>query len=161
MSSSALLETLAATMHENYRREAVAKGWPIKPEVDKPYAELSSDYQKANQDAASRIPQVLGSLDVKVVAASEAGDEALSATALADLIDANIEKLSIAEHEGWTQQRADAGWTYAAKRDDSQKQHPSMVPYDDLSEADKEKDRNQVRSYPALLEQAGLKATLS
>ena len=44
-------------------------------------------------------------------------------------------------HENWARQRMDDGWRYGPRRDDGKKEHPSLVPYETLSEAEKEYDR--------------------
>lgn len=44
-------------------------------------------------------------------------------------------------HENWARQRMDEGWRYGPHRDDGRKEHPGLVPYDDLSESEKEYDR--------------------
>jgi len=51
------------------------------------------------------------------------------------------ERLAENTHDVWAKQRAADGWTYGPKRDDVQKHHPDMLPYDDLSETEKEYDR--------------------
>jgi hypothetical protein len=54
-------------------------------------------------------------------------------------------------------ERASKGWQYAPERDDRWKYHPSMGPWEDLSEIEREKDRNAVRSLPAILFQVDLR----
>ena len=44
-------------------------------------------------------------------------------------------------HENRSAQRMKDGWTYGPKRDDALKQHPGLVPYIELSEAEKDYDR--------------------
>jgi len=44
-------------------------------------------------------------------------------------------------HENWARQRMDDGWKYGPQRDDGRKEHPSLVPYEELSESEKEYDR--------------------
>lgn len=44
-------------------------------------------------------------------------------------------------HENWARQRMDDGWRYGPRRDDAKKEHPSLVPYERLSEKEKEYDR--------------------
>lgn len=44
-------------------------------------------------------------------------------------------------HEVWARQRMAQGWRWGPKRDDENKQHPSLIPYEQLSEAEKELDR--------------------
>jgi hypothetical protein len=45
-------------------------------------------------------------------------------------------------HEVWAQQRLAEGWTYGKERNDERKEHPCLVPYEDLPESEKEYDRN-------------------
>ncbi len=45
-------------------------------------------------------------------------------------------------HEVWAQTRIRQGWSYGPQRDDKQKHHPCLVPYDDLPESEREYDRN-------------------
>ena len=52
------------------------------------------------------------------------------------------EKLSENTHEVWSQTRMNDGWTYGEKRDDAKKQHPCLIPYDELPESEKDYDRN-------------------
>lgn len=45
-------------------------------------------------------------------------------------------------HEVWAQTRIQQGWTYGQERNDALKQHPCLVPYDELPESEREYDRN-------------------
>lgn len=45
-------------------------------------------------------------------------------------------------HEVWAFGRMKDGWTYGEERNDAEKKHPCLVPYEDLSEEEKEYDRN-------------------
>lgn len=45
-------------------------------------------------------------------------------------------------HEVWSEGRMKEGWAYGVKRDDVKKHHPCLVPYEELSETEKEYDRN-------------------
>ena len=40
------------------------------------------------------------------------------------------------------------GWRYGQPRDDERKIHPDLLPWAALSEADKDKDRNAIRTLP-------------
>lgn len=44
-------------------------------------------------------------------------------------------------HEVWARQRMNEGWTYGPNRDDKKKLHPDLIPYAQLSEGEKEYDR--------------------
>jgi hypothetical protein len=52
-----------------------------------------------------------------------------------------IESLAANTHDVWAQQRMADGWTYGPQRDDAQKHNPCLVPYEQLSEKEKEYDR--------------------
>jgi len=66
-----------------------------------------------------------------------------------------IEDMAEAAHQVWMEGKINAGWTYAVVTDKAAKQHSCLVPYSELSEADKESDRDLVRGIPAILEKAG------
>jgi|SRR5579859_1709519 len=51
------------------------------------------------------------------------------------------EMLARNAHEVWAKQRMADGWTWGAARDDARKQHPSLVPYEELPESEKVYDR--------------------
>jgi hypothetical protein len=52
------------------------------------------------------------------------------------------ERLAANVHEVWAIGRIADGWQHGAMRDDARKLHPCLVPYDELSESEKEYDRN-------------------
>lgn len=62
--------------------------------------------------------------------------------ALGDEFYALMESLAEQVHEVWAKGRVDDGWTYGEVRDDAKKQTPCLVPYSELSENEKEYDRN-------------------
>lgn len=45
-------------------------------------------------------------------------------------------------HEIWAETRMAQGWTYGPERNDAEKKHPCLVPYDELPEDEKVYDRN-------------------
>lgn len=51
------------------------------------------------------------------------------------------ERLAENTHEVWAKGRINDGWTYGETRDDLLKKHPCLIPYDELSESEKEYDR--------------------
>jgi hypothetical protein len=52
-----------------------------------------------------------------------------------------LESLAENTHDQWARQRISEGWTYGLKRDDAHKEHPGLVPYKQLSESEKNYDR--------------------
>ena len=63
----------------------------------------------------------------------------------------DIETMAKLEHERWAWEKRLNGWTYAPVRNNKNKKHNCLVPYNELSELEKEKDRDQVKLYPILL----------
>ena len=55
-----------------------------------------------------------------------------------------LEELARNAHEVWAQKRIEEGWIYGAHRDDTKRTHPCLVPYENLSESEKEYDRVMV-----------------
>ena len=60
-------------------------------------------------------------------------------------------------HEVWSEGRMADGWTYGEERDDSLKQHPCLIPYEELSEAEKEYDRRTSQETLKLIMKLGFK----
>ena len=58
----------------------------------------------------------------------------------------SLEALAEAEHRRWMADRIIAGWRFGETRDDARKLHPSIRPYADLGETDKDRDRATVAS---------------
>ena len=67
------------------------------------------------------------------------------------------EQLAQNVHEVWSQTRIAQGWTYGPERNDALKQHPCLVPYDQLSEEEKVFDRNTSQETLRLITKLGYK----
>ena len=65
-----------------------------------------------------------------------------SSVTLTPEVIALTEKLAENTHDVWAAQRMKEGWTFGPARDDANKRHPGLVPYSELSESEKEYDRN-------------------
>ena len=51
------------------------------------------------------------------------------------------ELISKNTHEVWSANRIRDGWTYGEERNDAEKHHPCLIPYEELSETEKNYDR--------------------
>ena len=47
-----------------------------------------------------------------------------------------VEQMSKNVHDVWAETRIAQGWSYGEKRDDAQKLHPCLVPYEELPDSD-------------------------
>jgi hypothetical protein len=104
------------------------------------------------------MPDVLALIGLGLVTEKEADPaKKLPAAALDGYIKTktHLELLAEAEHDGWMDHRTKAGWRYNRTRDDTKKLHNLMVPYRDLPEPEKDKDRSAVQQYPKNAKAAG------
>lgn len=69
---------------------------------------------------------------------------------LAEMIAKNV-------HEVWSEGRMKEGWAYGEKRDDAEMKHPCLVPYEELTETEKEYDRNTSQETLKLIMKLGFK----
>ncbi len=67
------------------------------------------------------------------------------------------ELISKNTHEVWAENRMKDGWRYGEARDDGQKLHPCLVPYEELPESEKEYDRSTSMQTLKLITKLGYK----
>ena len=122
------LDSKAKTIHEDYVAKAVADG---ASEATNPvlvrWEDLPESLRQANRAQADHQPIKLRTLTVSQTPET-------------------VEALAEAEHRRWMAERMLAGWRYGEQRDDARKRHPSLKPYVELSEAEKQKDRDTIEA---------------
>jgi len=150
MAFSPAREELAEGLHAAFRSK-------LKPEdLAKPsgqrWKDLEGTYRTASLAQAARIPQVLAIANLKIRKAKsgEVMDEAVPAR-----LEQDLEILAETEHNHWMVERMLNGWRYAKKRDNPKKLHPLLIPYAQLPETEKDKDREAIREYVKLVGEAG------
>lgn len=104
--------------------------------------ELNEDAQVANRAQADHIPY-------KLALTGKTAAQPLHFSA------EETEALAQSEHRRWAAHRYLNGWQYGATRDDGGKRHPSLIDWEQLDEAEKQKDRDTVNRIAALLAQTG------
>lgn len=70
-----------------------------------------------------------------------------------------VEEMAKNVHEVWAQTRISQGWSFGEKRNDADKKHPCLVPYEELSEEEKTYDRNTSVQTLKLILKFGFKIT--
>lgn len=68
-----------------------------------------------------------------------------------------IEQMSKNVHEVWAKNRMEQGWAYGEERSDQLKQHPCLIPYEDLPEVEKDYDRDTALATIKLILKLGYK----
>ena len=61
---------------------------------------------------------------------------------LSDEILTLTERLAKNAHDNWARGRFSQGWVYGPERNDEHKQHPCLIPYEELPDSEKDYDRN-------------------
>lgn len=147
---SANLLPLAKAIHEEYCRKERAKGeTPDTNSSMVPWLALPQSLQTANLAQAEDIPNKLRKLGYEIV---DTGGIPPSQVVLDP---ATIEALSAAEHNRWMAEKERAGWKYAPVADKPNLLHNLLIPYDQLPEEEKEKDRDTLNNIPILLDKVG------
>jgi len=111
------------------------------------YENLPDDIKISNKDNAYHIPTKLLSIGYKIRHVQK-GFKALTLRLSAE----EIETMARVEHIRWSWDKRLNGWIYGNVKDNSNKIHPGLIPFEELSESEKEKDRELVRLIPALLQ---------
>ncbi len=147
-------DTRARQFHEDYCRSDDER---VRTEpgyggakANMPWAVLPETLRNANRMTADHFDVKMRAIGCRIV------PKAQVTGAPAVLTAQDIEILSIMEHNRWWADRALDGWTLGNPRNDDRKIHPNMVPYEDLSEPDKQKDRNNVQNMVKVLQHEGM-----
>lgn len=70
-----------------------------------------------------------------------------------------VEQMAKNVHEVWAENRISEGWSYGPERSDTLKQHPCLIPYDELPECEKAYDRDTALGTLKLICKLGFKIT--
>jgi serine phosphatase RsbU (regulator of sigma subunit) len=111
------------------------------------FENLPDEIKYSNRDNAYHIPTKLLSIGYKIRHV-EKGFKSVTLR----LNESEIETMACVEHIRWSWDKRLNGWIYGNVKDNSNKIHPGLIPYEELSESEKEKDRELVRLIPALLQ---------
>jgi hypothetical protein len=141
-------EKVAKAIHDAF----VADNKTTKPEEDpgmQPWDDLSEDYRESNLEQADWYRAYLDAVDCGFAPAGDDKPRQVEFTA------AEVEELARLEHERWWAEKRAAGYVFGPSKSDKAKTHPCMVPWDQLSGEEREKDRQVVRAVPGRMAAAG------
>jgi hypothetical protein len=139
-------------MHENYVREQQAKGdgSGSNPSLV-PWDEAEESLRASSRRFADGVGEKLRAAGCVVRRGSP--DDPVDAQFR--FTDDEVEELAKIEHDRWASDLERDGWRPGPVKDPVAKVHPLLVPWSELSEADRDKDREAVRNLPRMLLDAG------
>lgn len=143
-------ELIAQAIHANYVREERSRG--VRGDNDPALAsweDLPESLRQANRDQAADIGHKLAAIGRRVINTSSRVQPSPDFT-----VD-EVETMARLEHERWVADRVADGWRIGPLRDLEAKTHPSLVPWDELDNDDRARDREAVAAIPTLLARAG------
>ena len=152
-----ILESLAEAAHEVYREGEKARGYRYGPEKNEsektnnilvPYMDLPEAMKEDNRLNVRDIP-------TKLAVAGYIMIPARSNEAAFNFPGDDLEMLAEAEHVRWMDAKLVNGWKFAPETVKEKKLHKCLVPWNELPEDEKEKDRDLVRGIPVILARAG------
>jgi hypothetical protein len=152
-----VLEELSKAAHEVFCEGLVEQGYSYGPRTDEvkrrhralvPYEDLDEDLKESNRENVRHIPNKL----------AEAGYVMLPARSNEPPFDfpgPELERLARMEHARWSEALRREGWRHGGVTDDGRREHAALLPWENLPEDEREKDRDLVRSIPKILARAG------
>lgn len=145
-------ELVARAIHEEYLAQQRSAGQILETNPSmRPWNELPRHLQESNLKQADDIWRKLSWIHCAIGIATESRPEPFEFTR------EEIELLAMREHERWMDERTLRGWSYGPVTNTQARVHNCLVPWEQLPEDQKEKDRNTVRTLPAVLAKVRLK----
>jgi RyR domain-containing protein/TrkA family protein len=144
-------EALARAKHEEYVRHQLARGAAMGDSLMVPWDALDEQWKEANRAFADGIGAQLAAAGCILVPAPLIDPHG----PLFSFTEEELERLARSEHDRWVADKARNGWRYGPVRDDEARIHPLMVSWEELADAERDKDREPVREVPQMLADAG------
>ena len=144
----ATLERIARAIHQAYRH-AHAGSLPEDDPSLLSWEALPETLKRSNRDQAAHIVEKVRLIGCTLHPRQDGGRRFRFRRG-------EVDALAAIEHERWMAQRSADGWRPGPVRDVIAKTSPLFVPYAELPEPEKEKDREAVRNIPRLVARAGL-----
>jgi hypothetical protein len=143
------LEEIAIAIHDLYNNRQLEL-YPDKP-LDYPnFSDLPDSLKYSNLRQARSMPEKLEMMGYEMQPIGSEGE------IISQIPEEYIEAVARFEHGEWVQERLRSGWIYGNNKDVDKKISPYLVPYDELSDDIKERDRETIRNIPILLEMIGM-----
>lgn len=140
-------DVMPRALHQHYLAGLERQGEGV-PGTRTGWEDLPENLRHASRASAEHIPVKLAAIGFRLEPEPGESDA---------MTEAEIEALSHIEHRRWSAERFLAGWRFGTERDNRARLHPDLVPYAELDEPTREKDREMVRALPEVLALAGMR----
>ncbi|MFO7550059.1 MAG: NAD-binding protein [Haliea sp.] len=142
------LDVLARTLHNAYLRSQTNQGVDAAQNASViSWSDLPAHKKKANQHAAAHVD-----VKLRICGCIAYGAEAAPAAVRFPPDAETLEALAQLEHRRWMADKYLAGYSFGPRRDEDRMLHPDLIPWEQLTDTDKEKDRENIRQIPKLLQ---------
>lgn len=146
------IETLARARHADYVTRERSRGVsPAENPSIADWSELPESLRESNRRFAESVGTTLAGLGLCLRPLNGPESEPDF-----DLPEDSLERLARGEHDRWVQALIADGWRAGdGPKDPERKRHPLLVPWEELDEAERDKDRDPFRALPVLLGKVG------
>jgi len=114
-----------------------------------PWDELPANLKESNRNQAENIALKLKRFGYEFAMTGEWDQQPLK------FPEDQVEEMAKMEHIRFVDERVRKGWKLGDVKDDVRKISPTLIPWEELSIEEKDKDRDPVRSIPEFLARAG------
>jgi DNA-binding SARP family transcriptional activator len=144
-------ELVARASHQTYLREQRAAGVTSGTSIVA-WEDLPESLKNSNRRFADGLGAALDAVGCALVPALLMEPD----RSVAGFTEDEIETLARREHGRWMADLIRDGWRFStAAKDPDKKLHPLLTPWEELTEAERNKDRDAVRAVPDMLARAG------
>lgn len=142
-------EVLARAIHEDYMRNERQKGQtPQSNPSLVPWEALPESLKESNRAQAEHIRVKLEAIGCGIAVTTDWDVQPFQFS------QEEIELMAKLEHERFVGERLSQGFRYGPTKDLERKTNPTLIPWAELSDEEKEKDRNVARNLPTTLARA-------
>lgn len=145
-----LREVMARAIHEEYLfNEKNSTDDHTKNMSNVPWEELPENLKESNRQQADHIGIKLKTLGYGIALLTDWDAEFFK------FKPREVEMMTEIEHKRWVEERQSDGWKFGSTKDLKEKISPDLIPWEQLSEKTKDKDRGPIRKIPEILARSG------
>jgi hypothetical protein len=119
-----------------------------------PWEELSAYLKEKNRQQADRIPLMLSAAGYRIAPLQDWNADQLTFLQKPGEGD-EVALMAKIEHEHWCQEKIKEGWRLGPTKDPAAKTNPSLVPWEELPDVEKDKNKKFILGLPRLMVRAG------